>query len=1233
MKRVISIMLVLIMTFAYFPKISYAATDLPPNTIIVGDKIYTLSYMENNISEVNSQMNNFPDKVYFVDSEGNLKDKNGMIVSESQIVNTNGRMLTLYSTSSDGDLSYGTKYVANASNEFKKVSSVPTNNKYGYALVDITKSSGTSGNNVVDIKIKSVYGVLNGVYLIVDADGEVDNLNDKKDIYQKISLITSSNQFYFFIYSSNGNLIAKGNVTNITSSVYDYPVLLEIVSSDSITNSYRITGNISNNGLAATDGEFIYYSNMADGGKIYKKSIEGVDEYPITEDNAKFINIVGDYIYYSNLSDGGKIYRIKTDGTERTKLNEVLSSYINVVGDYIYYINGKHNNFIYKMPKDNMNSSYAGYPLTYDRASYLIVSGNVAYYSNLSDKGRLYSFDMLNNIKTQYTVSGSSSIPGVRYISVTNDGILYAAGYDGKLYKSISNGRLLPVSITVNDPKKGQIKDKVTVINAVSSNDIYYRSNVLGGKLYKLDSTGTASLVYPEVATNINVVITNKGTYVYFTKGNKLFSYELGSSEKAIAASKFKPDDKVASVYVVSPLDYSEQLPDRVSAIMADGSIRDLLVNWDMKSAKTKNGITTYKGKIVGYGTSITISKARYSPALLASQVKVYNYEGDKADYITVSGLSYGDEVIAYDSLDATKPLGKAKADKTGVAKIAKLDLDSNGGRIYLALTKIGYAPSNRVSFTYPSEAPTIVKAEYVEYTSGLSLKKVYRITYKGKNGSIKYAFVSNPANSPASYNEASATPQSSNVYYFEIDSNTIDYIGDENGNLYLKIAYDSSNASPSEPYTFLGQPKPNVVYNFNTASFSGLNSSIECSLDGGATWISSQELLSNPQYLLNKTYILARFIPSSNKLPGQIAYVPLIDMPRVYVTAKDTNNNVYIVFDNKDEKMYYYDELSNTLTSKYIANAGYVGLDNIKINVVNSNPNVQYSLYLDGNEVNSGDSLYGKVNVDGLKTINLVLNLTQNYEVIATQNIKLKVFNGLIAMPEPEIVGVLGKVENDIQTAYSARIRVKYDALLTASLKGKIYYENQSPVSYNFYLNDGYWVGEEVYGRAGNYKVEVQYEDSLLVPRAISNNTSKEFKIDTDTVPQVRIKYNNDLVGALVKSKGITDADYKEYISDSTPDVVTDFNGYVILNDFNLSGNTDIEWIENENSTRSLKYSFYVKYQYVGETIWHDAKKDDIINYIIPGNDVTTYRIKVVVINNDNGYTKEFIYEFNLKK
>lgn len=108
----------------------------------------------------------------------------------------------------------------------------------------------------------------------------------------------------------------------------------------------------SDNGVFASQGDWIYYADSLDGFSLHKVRLDGRENQTVTSDWAAFINVIGDWIYYINRSDGDLIYRIRTDGTEKMKLSDDVSNGLCVAEDYIYYINIDANNEIYRMKTD-----------------------------------------------------------------------------------------------------------------------------------------------------------------------------------------------------------------------------------------------------------------------------------------------------------------------------------------------------------------------------------------------------------------------------------------------------------------------------------------------------------------------------------------------------------------------------------------------------------------------------------------------------------------------------------------------------------------------------------------------------------------------------------------------------------------------------------------------------------------------------------------------------------------
>lgn len=70
------------------------------------------------------------------------------------------------------------------------------------------------------------------------------------------------------------------------------------------------------------------------------------------------INVNGDWIFFSNAEDGGKLYKISTDGSgSKIKLSDEAAGYINIVGDWIYFTTTK--NKLFKLPLDSKGDQKA----------------------------------------------------------------------------------------------------------------------------------------------------------------------------------------------------------------------------------------------------------------------------------------------------------------------------------------------------------------------------------------------------------------------------------------------------------------------------------------------------------------------------------------------------------------------------------------------------------------------------------------------------------------------------------------------------------------------------------------------------------------------------------------------------------------------------------------------------------------------------------------------------------
>lgn len=129
---------------------------------------------------------------------------------------------------------------------------------------------------------------------------------------------------------------------------------------EAINSIGNTSGNLYNHGLAARQGDFIYYVGP-DGG-LYRKTIRDTDIVKLTSDQVEYLNVQGQWIYFVNRSKDGVISRIRFDGRVGTS------------DEYPYYYN-------YRGETET---------LSHDASGQLLLVDDWLYYINLSDKRKLY---------------------------------------------------------------------------------------------------------------------------------------------------------------------------------------------------------------------------------------------------------------------------------------------------------------------------------------------------------------------------------------------------------------------------------------------------------------------------------------------------------------------------------------------------------------------------------------------------------------------------------------------------------------------------------------------------------------------------------------------------------------------------------------------------------------------------------------------------------------------------
>jgi len=110
----------------------------------------------------------------------------------------------------------------------------------------------------------------------------------------------------------------------------------------SINQIGNTSGNLSNSGEIAKQGDYLYFSgdswNPFGKNKLFRMNLNDKKVSVINSDNPSSVNVVGNWIYYiGNWGfDGQALYKIKTDGTEKKLIDTGANNPI-VVNGWIYY--------------------------------------------------------------------------------------------------------------------------------------------------------------------------------------------------------------------------------------------------------------------------------------------------------------------------------------------------------------------------------------------------------------------------------------------------------------------------------------------------------------------------------------------------------------------------------------------------------------------------------------------------------------------------------------------------------------------------------------------------------------------------------------------------------------------------------------------------------------------------------------------------------------------------------
>lgn len=260
------------------------------------------------------------------------------------------------------------------------------------------------------------------------------------------------------------------------------------------------SGNISNSGMYAKDGDWIYYRNYSDDKKLYRMKSDGSNNTKVCDDEPFYINVLDDWIYYISSSEKYNLCKIKTNGEDKCYLNSFRTSSVNVSEGWIYYVasSGESSNAIWKCRLDGSEKTL----LSYDQSYWLFMDSKWLYFtlnnsSDESDENSNAIYRMDFNGENRQKIGRGKDL-------CIEDGYIYYSNLDDekKLYRMRADG----------SEKEKICEDSAGSIN-VSGEWIYYLNWNEDWHAYciKNDGSGRKKL-FERTSYGFNIV----GEWVYF---------------------------------------------------------------------------------------------------------------------------------------------------------------------------------------------------------------------------------------------------------------------------------------------------------------------------------------------------------------------------------------------------------------------------------------------------------------------------------------------------------------------------------------------------------------------------------------------------------------------------------------------------------------------------------------------------------------------------------------------
>ena len=290
----------------------------------------------------------------------------------------------------------------------------------------------------------------------------------------------------------------------------------------------------------ATDGSYLYYAKNSlvdtkDTNGIYKVAISGSDAAPvrIVKDKAAYIVVVGNYLYYSNLSDGKKLYRVSKTADDLESGVKARSG--DLADEKVEYLIADGTELYFNSTKTLVGVGVAAavrkldtasnkeIKLTTDAGKYLNKVDNYIYYVNSDKLTSELCGDGIYRVSVSMASDNNKS--GEKIFAVTDGNGYSSLASDGKYlyYYKLNDKHFYRNSLSGNDEvdlMKGFVPPAPVMKVAC-----YAETKVYNGEVYFINSYGDGMLYkYNLASKRVNKVLEDRVSNMYFYNGYMYYS-------------------------------------------------------------------------------------------------------------------------------------------------------------------------------------------------------------------------------------------------------------------------------------------------------------------------------------------------------------------------------------------------------------------------------------------------------------------------------------------------------------------------------------------------------------------------------------------------------------------------------------------------------------------------------------------------------------------------------------